>query len=98
MVASEYLEVIEGKRRLIATDILDSEEAAEYASTDNDGDALDEEYESGLGEVGTRTGVTQLGTEQVEEVQQVVKYSSLLSYMLKATSLLTQVFNKNEKA
>ena len=48
--------------------------------------------------MGLRTGVTRLGTDQVEEVQPVVKYSSLLSYMLKPTSLLTQVFNKNKKA
>ena len=31
-------------------------------------------------------------------MQQVVKYSSLPSYMLKPPSLLTQGFNKNKKA
>ena len=54
MVASEHLEVVEGRRRLIATDVPDSEEAAEYGSTDNNGDALDEEDDRGLGEVGVR--------------------------------------------
>ena len=33
-----------------------------------------------------------------EEVQRVMKHSSLLSYMLKPHSLLTQIFNKNKKA
>ena len=55
-------------------------------------------YESGLVEAGARTGFTQSGTEEVEEVQRVVKYSSLSSYMTKLTSLLTQGFNKNNKA
>ena len=44
------------------------------------------------------TGVTQSGTEEVEEVQRVVKSYSISSYMLKPTSLLTQGFNKNKKA
>ena len=47
MVASEHPEVIEGGHRLIATDVLDSEEADEDGSIDNDGAALDEEDESG---------------------------------------------------
>ena len=50
MVASEHTEVIEGRRQLIATDVIDPEEAAEYVSIDDDGDYLDEEDESGLGE------------------------------------------------
>ena len=83
--------------RFVATDILDSEEAYGGGSIDNDGAALDEEDESGLVEAGVRTGVTQSGKEEVEEVQRVVKYSSLLSYMLKRPSLLTQVFNNNKK-
>ena len=62
MVASENPEVIEGRRRLIATDVLDSEEAAEDGFIDNNGAASDEEDESGSGEVGMRTGVTQSGT------------------------------------
>ena len=59
MVASEHPEVIEGRRRLIATDVLDSEEAAEDGSIDNNGAASDEEDESGSGEAGMKTGVTQ---------------------------------------
>ena len=47
MVASEHPEVIEGRRQLIATDILDFEEASGDDSIDNDGSALDEEDKSG---------------------------------------------------
>ena len=43
MVVSEHPEVIEGRRRLISTDVLDSEEAYEDGSIDNDGAASDEE-------------------------------------------------------
>ena len=59
VVASEHYEVIEGRRRLIATDVLESEVAAEDDSIDNYGASLDEDGESGLGEAGVRTGVTQ---------------------------------------
>ena len=48
-----------------------------------------------------RTGVTQFnqsGTEDVEEVQKVVKYSSLSSYMLKPPSLIKQGLKSNNKA
>ena len=79
MVVSEHHEVIEGRRRLVSMDVLDSEEAAEDGSIDSDGADLDKEDESGSGEADVRTGVTQSGTEEVEEVQRVVKYSSLLS-------------------
>ena len=65
MVASEHPEVIKGRCWLIATDVLDSEKAAEDGSVDNDGADLDEEDESGSGEVGVRTGVTQSGIEEV---------------------------------
>ena len=95
MVASEHPEVIEGRRQLISTDVLESEEADEDGSIDNDGADLDEDDESGSGEAGVITGFTQSGTE---EVQRVVKYSSLSSYMLKPPSLPTQGFNKNNKA
>ena len=86
---------------MIATDVLESEEEDEDGSIDNDGSASDEEYDIGSGEVGVRTGITLSGTEEVEEVeevQRVLKYSSLLSYMLKPPSLLTQGFNDNKKA
>ena len=59
MVASKHPEVIEGRRQLIAMDIIDSEESAEDGSIDNDGAALDEEDDSGLGEMGVITGITQ---------------------------------------
>ena len=88
MVASEHPEVIEGRRRLIVTDVLDSEEVAEDGSIDNDGDASYEEDYSGLGEVVLRTGVTQSGAKEVKEVQWVVKSSSPSSYMLKPCSSL----------
>ena len=42
MVAKENIEVIEGRQRLIALDVLDSEEAAEDASIVQYGDDLDE--------------------------------------------------------
>ena len=43
-------------------------------------------------------GVTESVTKEVEEVHQAVKYSSVLSYMLKPTSLLTKVIKENNKA
>ena len=98
MVASEHPELIEGRARLIAKDVLDSEEESEYGSIDNDGADPGEEDGSGLGEAGVIIGVTQSGTEEVEDVQRVMKYSSLSSYMLKPTYLLTQGFNENKKA
>ena len=90
--------MIEGRRRLIATGFLDSEEAAEDDSIENDGAALDEDDKSSSGEAGVRTCFTQSGTEEVEEVHRVVNYFSLSSCMLKPTSLLTQGFNKNKKS
>ena len=51
-----------GGWRLIATDVIDPEESYEYGYIDNDGSDLDEEGDSGSGEVGMRTGVPQLGT------------------------------------
>ena len=47
MVASEHPESSEGRHQLIATYVLDSEEADEDGSIDNDGAVLDEEDESG---------------------------------------------------
>ena len=75
MVAKENPEVIEGRRRLIAVDVLDSEEAAEDASIDHDDAALDEEYGSGLLGAGV--------TEEVQDMQKALKSSSLSSYMLR---------------
>ena len=92
MVASEHSEVIEGGCRFISVDALDPEDAAEYGSIDDDGADLGEEENSGLVETGVSTGVTELGEKWLEEMQQAVKYSSLSSYMLKPTSLLTHGF------
>ena len=58
----------------------------------------DEEDESGLGEAVLSTGVTESGTKEVEEVNQNMEYSYLLSYMLKPTSLITQGFTDNNKS
>ena len=98
MVASEHTEVVEGRRRLIFTDVIDSEDASEDGSIYNYGAASDEEDENGLVYSCGRTGGTQSVTEEVEEVHQVVKYSYVFSYMLKPPSLLTQGFNKNKKS
>ena len=62
MVASEHPEVIEGRRRLIYTDVIDSEKAAEDGSIDNYGADFYEEDDSGLGDVGVIKDVTQSGT------------------------------------
>ena len=48
MVSKEHPEVIEGRQRLIAVDVLDSEEAAEDASILHYDAAFDEEDGSGL--------------------------------------------------
>ena len=92
MVVSEHNEAIEGRVPFISTEIIDPEKAAEGSSIDNDGASLDEEDENGLQEAGVRTGVPELGTKEVEEVHQIVKYFSLLSYMMKSPSLPTQGF------
>ena len=48
MVAKEHPEVIDGRGRLIAVDVLDSEEEAEDVSIDHDDAASDENDGSGL--------------------------------------------------
>ena len=58
-VASEHPKLIEGRRRSIAADVPDSEEADEDCAIYNYSSALDEEDESGSGEAGVRIGVTQ---------------------------------------
>ena len=73
---------------MIYIDFIDYEEEAEDSSIYNYGAASDYEDDNVLVEVGVRICVTQSGIEEVEEVQQVVKYSSLSSYMLKTPSLL----------
>ena len=48
MVVKERPRVIEGRRRLIAVDVLDSEKAPEDYFIDHDGAASDEKYKSNL--------------------------------------------------
>ena len=98
MVASEHTEVIDGRRWFIATYIIDSEKESEDGSIDNYGSDSDEDDESGSVEACVRKGFTQSGTEEGEDMHPAVKYSSLSSYILKPTSLLTQVFNNNKKS
>ena len=69
MVAKEHPEVMEGRRRLISLGFLDSEDAADYSSIDNYGDALNEEDGSGFVGAGV--------TEEVEYMQMSLKPSSL---------------------
>ena len=69
MVAKDHPEIIDGRRRMIAVDVLDSEEAAEDASIVHDDADFFEEYGSGL--VGA--GVTQ----EVQYMQKDLNYSSL---------------------
>ena len=87
MVAKDHPEVIEGRRRLIAVDVLDSDDTAEDASIVHDDAAEIEEDGSGL--VGG--GIT----EEVQDMQKALKSSSLLSYILKPSYLITHVFEKN---
>ena len=81
MLAKEHPEVIEGRLRLIDVNVLDSEKAADDASIVHDDFALDEEYGSGLVGAGI--------TEEVVDMKNFLKSSSLLSYMLKPSKLLT---------
>ena len=74
MVAKEHPEVIEGRRRLIAVDVLDSEEAAEDASINHDDCDFDEEDGSGL----LVTGVI----EEEGDMQNSLKSSYISSYMV----------------
>ena len=90
MVAKEHPEAIEGRRRLIAVDVLDSEEAAVDAFIVHDDATFDEEDVRSLLGVGV--------TEEVQYMQKALKPSSLLSYMLKPSKLLTQGFENNRTA
>ena len=87
MVAKKHPEAIEGKRRLIAVDVLDYKEAAEDASINHDDAYLDEEDGSGLAGAGV--------TEEVGDMQKALKYDYLSSYILKLSNLLTQGFGNN---
>ena len=59
MVASEHPEVVEGRRKLISMDVLDSEEADEDGSIDNNCSDLDEEDDGISGEADVGTVVTE---------------------------------------
>ena len=60
---------------MIAIDILDTDEASDYGSIDNDVAALNEEGESHAREADVITGVTESRTKEVEEVHQAMKSS-----------------------
>ena len=90
MVSKENPEVIDGRRRLIAVDVLDSDEADDDASTVHDHADFDEEDGSGLAGAGV--------IEKVGDIQKSLKSSSLSSYMLKPSHLLTQGFGNNMTA
>ena len=75
---------------MIVKDVLEHEEASEYGSIYDDDDASDEEGYSGSGEAYVSTGVTEVGTKEVEEVNQDVNSPSLFSYMFKPPYLITQ--------
>ena len=90
MVAKDNPEVIEGRRRLIAVGVLDSEEAAEDVYIVHDDAAEIEEYGSSLVGAGI--------TEEVQDIQKALKSSSLSSYILKPSILLTQGFENNRTA
>ena len=90
MVAKEHPEVNEGKKQLIAVDFLDSKESAEDDSIVRDDAAFDEEDGSGLVGVGV--------TEEVRDMQKDFNSSSISSYMLKPSKLITQSFENNRTA
>ena len=90
MVEKYHPGFIEGRQRLIAVDVPDSEEAAEDSSIVHDGVAFDEEDGSGL--------VGAVVTEEVQDMHKALNYSSLLSYILKPSILLPQDFEKNRTA
>ena len=81
MVAKDHPEVIERRRRLIYVDALDSDEVAEDASIVHVDADFDEEDESSLVGAGV--------TEEVQDMQNALNSSSLSSYILKTSSLLT---------
>ena len=69
--------MVERRRWFIYTYILDPEEADEDVVVDYNGAGLGEDYESGLGESGVSTDMAEWKTDEVEEAQQAVKYTSL---------------------
>ena len=56
-ITSGYTELIQGRRKLINMDILDSGDSCEDGAADDYGDSLDEQDEGGSVEAGTSTDV-----------------------------------------
>ena len=79
--------MIEWRQWLVDVVVFDFEEAYEYAYINHYGYALNEEY----GSILVGSGVT----EEVEYMKKAMKSSSLSSYMLKPSHLLTQRFENN---
>ena len=90
MAAKKHPKVIDGRRRLIALDVLESDEAAEEDYIDCDGAASNEEDGSGFVGAGI--------TEELEDMQKDLKYSSISSYILKSSHLFTYGFKNNRMA
>ena len=90
MASKEHTELIEGRGLLIGVYFPDFEEADEDDSIDHDRAASDEEDGSGLIGAGV--------TEEVEDIQKALKYSSLSSYMLKPSHLVAHDFESNRTA
>ena len=68
MVVIKHPVVIDGGKWLVSMDFLDPEGSFNDGAIQYYGTSFDEEYNSGLGDAGVRPGVTELVTEQVEEV------------------------------
>ena len=75
---------------MISVGALDSKEVPEDSYINSYGAASNEKYWSGLLGAGV--------TEEVEDMQKDLKYSSLSYYTLKPYHLLTQVFDNNRPA
>ena len=60
MVASEHTEVIQWRRWFIVVDVIDSQGADQDGFMYDGGADLDEDYQSGSGEAGMSTGVTEV--------------------------------------
>ena len=75
---------------MIAVDVLESEEAAEYVSIVHDDATFDEDDGSGLVGAGI--------TEEVQDMQKDLNSPSLFSYILELYKLLTQGFENDMTA
>ena len=98
MVTRKHTKVIEGRRLFNSTGVHEPDETAKDGVIDNYGCDQDEQDESGSGDVGVTTGVSESETNEVEEVHHSLKYPSILTYMLKHPSFITQGFKQNMKS